>query len=99
MGPLVFRISPDGIFLPPADKFQLHKGGRLGVGVFGPEEIRLASITAAGLAVEGEADGVKNGGLTGTGVAGDEVQALGPQGIHVQNARPGIGTEGRDGQL
>ena len=98
LGPLVFRAAAQGVALPPAFKFQLHKSGGFRCGVFGAEHPR-APVVTAGLAVEGEGNGVKQGGFPRAGVAGDEVQPLPPQILHIQNGLARIGAEGGKGQL
>ena len=98
LGPLVFRHPPDGIALLPAEKFQLHKGGRLRGGVLGAEHTR-AAVVAAGLAIEGEGDGIEQGGFSRAGVAGDEVESILPQAVQVQHGPAGIGAEGGNGEF
>ena len=104
-GPPVARHPADGVALSPAAEFQLHEGLRLGLGILGAEELAVVlaaadvSLLAAGAAVEGEADGIEEHGLTGTRVAGDQVKAPVPQGLEVQHRLPGVGTEGGNGQF
>ena len=97
LGALIFRASPHQIGLVPVGKFQLHKGGCLRFRVLGAEH-PCVPVVAAGLAVEGEGDGVKNRGLPRTGVAGDEVQAPLPQLVQRQRGAPGVGAEGGNRQ-
>ena len=98
-GTQVAGVPANGIGLPVAGKFQLHEGWRLRGGVLGAEEVRVVPCAAAGLAVEGIADGVKNSSLARAGVAGDQVQSAGAQGCKIQHALPRVGSEGGYGQL
>ena len=58
LGPGVFRVAPHGIAGTVHLKFQFHKGGRFGVGVFAPEHGAFPHA-AAGVVVQGIGDGVE----------------------------------------
>ena len=75
-------------------KFQLHKGGGLGVGVLAAQHGPLAHA-AAGMVVQSVCNGVKQGGLARAGVAGDEVQSALAQLFQFQHRFARIGAEGR----
>ena len=93
LGPEILRRPPDAVDLAPALEGQLHKGGPGRRGIVAPQHVRLAAA-AAGLAVEGEADGVKNRGLPCPGVAGNQVQAPVPQLGKIQPDLAAVGAEG-----
>lgn len=97
-GPLILRRALDRIRPPAVGKRQLHRRLRSGVGVLGAEHRRLP-VLAAGLAVEGEDDGVENRRLPRPGVAGNQVEAPLPQPRQVHLGGAGVGPEGRHGQL
>ena len=94
----VFGVAVDGVGFAVVGEHQLHKGGGLGIGIFGAQHVCLADA-AAGFTVKGKGDGIENGGLAGTGVAGDQIQAAGAQLVQLQNLGVGIGAEGADGKL
>ena len=98
LGPLVFGIPADGVAFAAVGEGQLHVCGVGGAHIFGAEHVGLAAV-AAGLAVEGEGDGVENGGLACAGVAGDQVQAPGAQSLKIQLLDPGVGAEAGHGQF
>ena len=98
LGPLVFRHPAHLVALAPAGKFQLHKGGGFRGGIFGAEHAG-ASVVAAGLAVEGEGDGIEQGGFSRPGVPGDQIQAVLSQAVHIQHRFSGIGAEGGEGEF
>ena len=95
---LVFGIPADGVLLAAVGEGQLHIGGIGGLDVFGAEHVGLSAV-AAGLAIEGEGDGVENGGLACAGVAGDQVQAPGAESFKIQLLDPGVGAEAGHGQF
>ena len=94
----VFGISADGVPLAAHLEFQLDKGGGLRVGVFAAEHGTLPDA-AAGMVVQGVGDGVEEGGLARTGVAGDEIQPAPPQLFQLQHRLCSVRPEGREGQL
>ena len=98
LGAEIFRVPPHGVPLAVHLKFQLHKGGCFGVGVFTAEHGPL-SHAAAGVVVEGVGDGVKEGGLACPGVPRDEVQATPAQLLQRESGLGGIGPKGRKGQF
>ena len=98
LGPLILGHPAHGVALAPAFKFQLHKGGCFRRGIFGAEHAG-AALAAAGLAVQGEGDGVEQGGFSRPGVAGDEVQSAFPQLVQGQRHLPGVGAEGTEGKI
>ena len=98
LGALIFGIALDGIGAAAIQEGQLYFRGGFGRGIFGAEHGRLPRI-AAGFAVKSEGDGIENGGLTGTGVAGDQIQATAAQLLKVQHDRFCIGAEGGHGQF
>ena len=97
-GPVVGGAPADGIAPPGAEELHLHKGRGLRGGVLAAEHRRLPA-DAAGLPVEGEGDGVKEGGLAGAGVPGDEVEPVLPELLHRQGHLPGVGAKGGEGQF
>ena len=92
-GALVLRVAPDGVLLPGVLEHQLHFRRHLRRGVFGAKHLRGTAV-AAGLAEEGEGDGIKDRGLARPGVSGDEVEAMSPQLFQGEQGLPGIGAEG-----
>ena len=78
-------------------KGQFHKGGGVGIRIFGTQH-RGISLGAAGFAVEGEGDGIEDGGLAGTGIAGDQVKTVFTQLGKFQSGAAGVGAEGGEGQ-
>ena len=93
----VFGVAADGAALPPHLKFQLHKGGRFKISIFAAQHGAFAHA-AAGMVVQGVGDGVEQGGLAGTGIAGDKVQAAFAQLFQFQGGLGGIGAKSRQGQ-
>ena len=91
--PFIFRVPADRIGLSAVGKDQLHLRGGLRPGVLGAEH-GWVPVVAAGLPVEGVGDGVKDGGLAGAGVSGDEVESLLPQLLQVHDHPARIGAEG-----
>ena len=79
-------------------KFQLHKGLGIRGGKITAQMLHRA-VWAAHLAVQGKADGVKQGGFSGAGVAGDEKQPLPVQLGQVQFHTVRKGAEGAQGQF
>ena len=98
LGAYILRVPGDGIRLPGISEVELHKGGRLGVGIFGAEHGRFP-VVAACLPKQGEADGIKQGGFPRAGVPGDEVQTAVSQLLKIQLHLLGIGAKGGKGQL
>ena len=94
----IVGVAADGVGAAAVGKHQLHLRGSLRRGVFAAQHPRLP-VVAAGLAVEGEGDGVKDGGLSGAGIAGDEVQSPVPQPLQLQHRSAGVGAEGGHGQF
>ena len=92
-GALVLRVAPDGVLLPGVLKHQLHFRGRLRRGVFGAKHLRGTAV-AAGLAEEGEGNGIKNRSFARPGVPGDEVETMGPQLLQSKDGLPGVGAKG-----
>ena len=92
-GAQVFRAAAHRVAPAAAKKFQLHKGGGLRQRVLGAEHGGVP-VVAAGLAVQGVGDGVKDGGLACAGVPRDEVQPPGAQLFHGKADRPGVGAKG-----
>ena len=92
-GALVLRVAPDGVLLPGVLKHQLHFRGCLRRGVFGAKHLRGAAV-AAGLAEEGEGDGIKNRGFARSGVPGDEIETVVPQLLQSKDGLPGVGAKG-----
>ena len=97
LGAGVFRIAAHRVAGTIHLKFQLHKGGRFGVGILAAQHGTLPH-TAAGVVVERVGDGVEQGGLAGTGIAGDKVQAAFAQLFQFQGGLGGIGAKSRQGQ-
>ena len=98
LGAHVLRVPPHGVLPAAVGEFQLHLRGGFRVGVLGAEHARLPAA-AAGLAEQGKADGVKNGGLPRAGVTGDEIQTALPQLFKIQFHRSRVGAKGGDGQF
>ena len=97
LGTGVFRVAAHGIALAAHLKFQLHKGGRSGVGILAAQHGTLAH-TAAGMVVQGVCNGIEQGGLACAGVAGDKVQTAFSQFFQFQHGLARIGAKGRKGQ-
>ena len=95
--PLILWIPADGVNLIPAGKGQFHLRRHRWLRIFGAQHHRLP-VLPAGLPVEGEGDGVKNGGFPRPRVPGDEVEPALPQLCHIQLHLPGIGAEGGNSQ-
>ena len=92
-GAQVFRAAAHRVAPAAAKKFQFHKGGGLRQRVLGAKHGGVP-VVAAGLAVQGVGDGVKNGGLARAGVPRDEVQSPVAQPVHGKADRPGVGAKG-----
>ena len=98
LGPLVGGVPLQGVGFAPVHKFQLHKG----LGIWSSKitaQMLHRAVRAAHLAVQGEADGVKQGGFSGAGVSGDEKQPLPVQLGQVQFHKVRKGAEGAQGQF
>ena len=98
LGALVGRVPLQDVGFAPVYKFQLHKG----LGIWSSKitaQMLHRAVRAAHLAVQGEADGVKQGGFSGPGVAGDEKQPLPVQLGQVQFHKVRKGAEGAQGQF
>ena len=81
LGPDIFRIAPDAIPPAPVAEGQFHKGFRAGRCIVRAEGAAFAPFPAAGgLAVQGEADSVKQGGFARPGIPGNQENAVFPQG-------------------
>ena len=91
--PGVLRIPADRIGLSPVGEGEDHLRGGVQVGVIGPEHGGVPG-GAAGLAVEGKGDGVKDCRFSCPGVPRNEVEPPLPQGIHVDLLPRSIGAEG-----
>ena len=98
LGPIVPGVPTNPVVLAPAAEGQLHKGRRLRQGVLAAQQLR-PHVFPAGLAKEGEGDGVEDGGLARPGVAADHIQPLPAQLVQVQLHLPRVGAEGGDGQF
>ena len=98
LGTHIFGIPGDCVFLASISEHKRDFRGRSRVSIFGAEHTGFP-VAAAGFAEEGEADGIKNGGLARTGVTGDEIQSAGAQGFKVQFHDPCVGTEGGQSQF
>ena len=85
------------VFLAALGKAELHHRV-LGLRHMVAVEHVGAAVAAAGGAVEGEHDGVKDGGLARTGVAGDEIEPV-RELFKGQRGGPGVGAEGRHFQI
>ena len=98
LGPRVFRVAADGVLLVVIGEVQLHKG-RVGVlGILGAEHVRLPAL-AAGRAVQGKGDGVKNRGFPRAGVTRDQIQAALTQLGKIQLLDAGVRAKARNGQF
>ena len=98
LGTHVLGVPDDGIFLACITEGQFHFGGCGGISIFGAKHARLP-VAAAGFSEESKADGIEEGGLAGTGVAGDQIQTAGTKAFKIQFHPAGIGAEGRYGQF
>ena len=85
--------AADGVGLPLQEEAQLHKAFPAGGGAVAPEVLALAG-GAAGLAVEGEGDGVKEGGFSRPGGAADEENPAFPGGGKIQGLFLPVGSKG-----
>ena len=97
-GPFVGGVPLQSVGFAPVYKFQLHKGLGIRGGKITAQMLHRA-VWAAHLAVQGKADGVKQGGFSGAGVAGDEKQPLPVQLGQVQFHKVRKGAEGAQGQF
>ena len=96
-GALVLRVAAHSIALAVHLKFQLHKGGRFKISIFAAQHGALAHA-AAGMIVQRICNGIEQGGLACSGVAGDKVQAAFSQFFQFQHGLARIGAKGRKGQ-
>ena len=90
---LLLRASFYGVVPAGVVEGQLHPGGGLRLGIFGTQHIRGPAV-AAGFAEKGIGDGIENGGFSGAGIPGDEVQPRRPQLIQLQLGSAGIRPKG-----
>ena len=90
---LLGGAAADGVGLPLQEEAQLHKAFPAGGGAVAPEVLALAG-GAAGLAVEGEGDGVKEGGFSRPGGAADEENPAFPGGGKIQGLFLPVGSKG-----
>ena len=69
------QLAAHGAGLPVLEKVELYRGP-----VVGPDQVRVhhlgLSVHPAGGAEEGKGDGVKDGGLAGACIAGDEIEIV-----------------------
>ena len=90
----ILRVPVYRVFLPAPLEGQLGEGGGVPLGKAAAKHGRL-SVGAAGLPVQGKGDAVKQRGLSGPCVTGDEIQPPLTQAGKVHGNLPGIGSEGR----
>ena len=91
-GARVFGIARYGIFLPVIEKFERNERLCARKRVFRAQHIAFP-IAAAGRAVEGEGDRVKDRGFACAGIAGDQVKPRIAEAGKVDFRFPRIGTE------
>ena len=92
-GALILRVAAYRVAHAVHLKFQLYKGGGLVVCVLAAQHGAFPDA-AAGMIVQRIGDGVKNGSLARTGVAGNEVQPAFAQLFKVKGDLGGIGAKG-----
>ena len=95
-GPLIFRAAAELIGLSAVGKGQRNLRGRLREGVFGAQHSRLPAA-AAGLAVKGIGNCIKQRGLSRAGVPGDQIKSPLPQCGKIHRGPARVGAKG--GQL
>ena len=98
LGPLILRVSPDGISFPCVGKGELHLGRRLWRSEFGAEHGAFAPI-AAWRAEKREGDGVKERCFPCAGVAGDEIQAPPAEPPEIELRFIRVGAKGAERQM
>ena len=94
----VGRIASDPVVFAVVKENHLHIGGGVRRGVAGAEGGNIPDISA-GLAEQGEADGVENGGFARSGLAGDDKKPLFTKAGEVYFGFSGVGAEGGEGEL
>ena len=94
----IFRIAQDDIALVPVGKFQFHIGFCLRLCIFRTHHAAAPGI-AAWLPEQGKGNGVKNRCLSGTGVSGDQIEAMCSQPVKIQDGLSGIWAKGRHCEL
>ena len=92
----VFRTAIDSVLLLVVGEGEPDKGGGVRLGKVTAQGGSAPTLAAA-LAVEGKGDGIKEGGLAGAGIAGDEVESIG-KGGKVHRLLSGVGAEGGKSQ-
>ena len=95
--PLILGIPADDIHPVPGGEGQLHIGRDIRRGILASQHA-LAADAAAGPAVQGVGDRIKDGGLARAGIAADEVQPLVAQAGQLKPFQPRVGAEGGHGQ-
>ena len=98
LGAHIFGISGNCIFFSCIAEGQFYFCRGLVICIFGAQHSRLP-VAAAGFSEQGKADSIENGGLSGTGIAGNQIQAAGTQVLKVKLHLTRIGAEGRYGQF
>ncbi len=96
--PIIFWISFYCICFVSIQESEFHVGGDFVFGVFAAEHVRSAHVSA-GLSVQRKGDGVKNGGLSRTGIPGDQVQPLSPKSVESNLCPVRIRSERADDQF
>ena len=71
-----FQAAAEFIPIAVAVENEFHQGLIGFLGQLAAHMLQIAPLTAAGLAVEGIAHGIENGGLAGAGLTADEKQAV-----------------------
>ena len=93
LGPFLLGRAPDQVLAAAIFELKLDEGGHIGIGIGGAEHA-VAATAAAGLSEQGIGDGVEDGGLAGSGIAGDEEQSLCAEFVEVDLGFARIGAEG-----
>ena len=100
LGPDILRAAPHQPGFAPVAEGQLHIGFCAGRRIVRAEGAAFPPLPApGGLAVQGEADGVEQGGFACAGVPGNQEKAAVPQGRKVHRGFPREGAEGGQHQL
>ena len=85
----ILRIAAQCIDTAAVGELQFYIGGRVCFGILGAQHGRIPAVTA-GRAEKRKGNGIKNGRLAGTGIAGDQIKSRFTQLCEVQFLHTGI---------
>ena len=97
-GTLLVGPAAHGVGAPAVGKGQLHRSFHVRRRKIAAQH-RCFSVLAGSLAIEGEGDGIKQGGLARAGIAANNEQPIAAEGCKVQLGVRGIRAEGVQNQL